>query len=149
MEEECLICNNHMTSKNLDCFVCKKKICLSCCNNLNSRNSVLYKIKRQVFIKYDCPYCRQSNNKNIKLFDKDEIEDIYIDTLTQLSITQFNDKVNNRVRIDLEDKINSLSNEINMLRNSNNLLFSTNKANIITYDTLLEKYNKYIYTNKN
>jgi hypothetical protein len=148
-EEECSICNNHMTSKNLGCFVCKKSICLSCCNNLKSRNSVLFKVKRQVFIKYDCPYCRHSNNKHIKLFDKNEIVDIFIDTLTQLSIIQFNDNVNNRVRIDLENKINNMCHDINILRKSNDLLLLTNKANLVTYDALLERYNKKICPAKN
>jgi hypothetical protein len=138
-----------MTSKNLDCFVCKKSICLSCCNNLKSRNSVLFKVKRQVFIKYDCPYCRHSNNKHIKLFDKNEIVDIFIDTLTQLSITQFNDKNNMRVISNLEHRVKDLSNDMNIMRKSNDLLLLTNKANLATYDALLDRYNKKICPDKN
>jgi hypothetical protein len=144
-DEECLICNNNAKSKNLDCFVCKKSICLSCCNNLKSRNTMLFKTKRQVFIKFDCPYCRHSNNKHVKLFDKNEIVDIFIDTLTQLSITQFNDKINLDIIKKLENNINNLSKEINSLRKSNDLLLVTNKENILMYDALLERYNAKIF----
>lgn len=121
--------------------MCKKCICLSCCNNLKSRTSILYKVKRQVFIKYDCPYCRHSNNKHIKLFDKNEVIDILIDTLMQLTITQSNDKLNIDIIKKLESKVNNLCNEINILRKSNDTLFITNKENLSAYDTLLEKYN--------
>lgn len=144
---ECLICNNNEISKNLHCYICKKSICLSCCNNLKSRNTVLFKIKRQVFVKYDCPYCRHSNNKHIKLFDKNEIVDILIDTLMQLTITQSNDKLNIDIITNLENKINNLSNEINILRNSNNTALNANKENMMAYNALLERYNKVIYRN--
>ena len=75
--------------------------------------------------------------------------DIFIDTLTQLSIIQFNDNVNNRVRIDLENKINNMCHDMNILRKSNDLLLLTNKANLVTYDALLERYNKKICPAKN
>lgn len=140
-DDECLICNNNKISNNLHCYMCKKCICLSCCNNLKSRTSILYKVKRQVFIKYDCPYCRHSNNKHIKLFDKNEVIDILIDTLMQLTITQSNDKLNIDIIKKLESKVNNLCNEINILRKSNDTLFITNKENLSAYDTLLEKYN--------
>lgn len=147
--DECLICNNNKISNNLHCYICKKSICLSCCNNLKSRNSILYKIKRQIFIKYDCPYCRHTNNKHIKLFDKNEIVDILIDTLIQLTITQYNDKINIDIIKKLENNINNLSNEINILRKSNDTLFVTNKENLSAYDTLLEKYNAKVRSNNN
>lgn len=144
-DDECLICNNNITSKNLHCFTCNKSICLSCCNNLKSRNTILFKTKRQVFVKYDCPYCRHSNNKHIKLFDKNEIVDILIDTLMQLTITLSNDKLNCNIIEKLENKIISLNNDITILRKSNELALNINKENMMAYDNLLERYNKLVF----
>jgi len=92
-DNECLICFDEKATNNLHCYECNKSICISCCNKLTTRTSLLYLEKKQTFIKYDCPFCRYCNNKHIKLFNKNEITSIYIDTLTQLSVVQKNNDI--------------------------------------------------------
>ena len=84
-DNECLICFDEKATDNLHCYECNKSICISCCNKVTTRTSLLYLEKKQTFIKYDCPFCRYCNNKHIKLFNKNEIVSIYIETLTQLN----------------------------------------------------------------
>ena len=105
-DNECLICCDEKATDNLHCYKCNKVICISCCNKLNTRTSLLYVESKHVFIKYCCPFCRYCNNKHIKLFNKNEIVSIYIETLTQLSILQKynNDLVNNYNYIYSENK---------------------------------------------
>ena len=71
--EECVICSEHKISTNMHCFKCNKYMCIQCCNSLTSRTSLMFTEKKQIFIKYQCPFCRYINNKHIKLFNKNEI----------------------------------------------------------------------------
>ena len=117
--EECAICFEHKISTNMHCYECNKYICIHCCNNLSSRTSLLFTESKNIFVKYQCPYCRYTNNKHIKLFNKNEITSIYTDTLTQLSvlhkhndilINNYNYLYNENKR--LKDEINNKNSEI-------------------------------------
>ena len=94
--EECVICSEHKISTNMHCFKCNKYMCIQCCNSLTSRTSLMFTEKKQIFIKYQCPFCRYINNKHIKLFNKNEIISIYYDNLSQLSVShKYNDALTN------------------------------------------------------
>lgn len=102
--EDCIICNENKISTNMHCYKCNKYICINCCNSLSSRSSLLFTEKKEIFIKYQCPFCRYVNNKHIKLFNKNEIISIYYDNLSQLSKShKYNDTITNLY--------NNLSNE--------------------------------------
>lgn len=88
--EECVICDENKISTNMYCYKCNKHICLDCCIKLSSRTSLLFIEKKQIFIKYQCPFCRYINNKNIRLFNKNEIISLYIDNLSQILVSQKN-----------------------------------------------------------
>ena len=79
--------------------------------------TVLNVIKKSVFLVVI--NCRYTNNKHIKLFNKNEITSIYTDTLTQLSvlhkhndilINNYNYLYNENKR--LKDEINNKNSEI-------------------------------------
>lgn len=123
--DDCIICSENKISTNMHCFKCNKYICIHCCNSLTSRTSLLFTEKKQIFIKYQCPFCRYINNKHIKLFNKNEIISIYYDNLSQLSVShKYNDALtcmyndlhneNRILKEDLKNK-NEYINEINEL----------------------------------
>ena len=91
-ENECSICNDNDLSKNLNCYTCNKSICIKCCNNLQNKSFINYKIKNELFIKYQCPYCRDFNNRNLKLFNKDELINIFANLLSEYAILQNNNE---------------------------------------------------------
>jgi hypothetical protein len=106
-EEDCVICSENKISRNLHCYKCNKYICVTCCNKLSSRTSLLFVEQKQIFIKYQCPFCRYTNNKHIRLFNKNEIISIYYDNLSQLSFShKYNIALANMYRdLDNENKI--------------------------------------------
>lgn len=106
---DCVICSENKISSNLHCYECNKNICINCCNNLSSRTSLLFVEKKQIFIKYQCPFCRYTNNKHIRLFNKNEIISIYYDNVSQLSLSHNYNKV-------LSNMYNELYNENIKLR---------------------------------
>ena len=139
--EECAICFEHKISSNMHCYECNKYICVHCCNNLSSRTSLLFTESKNIFVKYQCPYCRYTNNKHIKLFNKNEIISLYYDNIAQLSVSQnYNLSIVNMYNnlkeenLSLKNDINSLKeenlslkNDINSLKEENNILKEENK----------------------
>ena len=111
-EEDCVICNESKISNNLHCYECNKNICIACCNKLSSRTSLIYTEQKQIFIKYQCPFCRYTNNKHIRLFNKNEIISIYYDNLSQLSFShKYNMALANMYK-DLENENKKLREEL-------------------------------------
>jgi hypothetical protein len=66
-------------------------------------------------VKYQCPYCRYTNNKHIKLFNKNEIISLYYDNIAQLSVSQ-------NYNLSIVNMYNNLKEENLSLKNDNNLL---------------------------
>ena len=113
--EECAICFEHKISTNMHCYECNKYICIHCCNNLSSRTSLLFTESKNIFVKYQCPYCRYINNKHIKLFNKNEIISLYYDNISQLSVSQ-------NYNLSIVNMYNNLKEEYLSLKNNNNSL---------------------------
>jgi len=131
--EECEICFEHKVSTNMHCYECNKYICINCCNNLSSRTSLLFTESKNIFVKYQCPYCRYTNNKHIKLFNKNEIISLYYDNISNLSISQnYNLSIVNMYNnlreeyLSLKNDNNSLKEEILFLKDDNNSLKEEN-----------------------
>ena len=124
--EECAICFEHKVSTNMHCYECNKYICIPCCNNLSSRTSLLFTESKNIFLKYQCPYCRYTNNKHIKLFNKNEIISLYYDNISQLSVSQnYNLSIVNMYN-NLKQENLSLKDDNTLLKNNNNILKQEN-----------------------
>ena len=124
--EECAICFEHKVSTNMHCYECNKYICIHCCNNLSSRTSLLFTESKNIFLKYQCPYCRYTNNKHIKLFNKNEIISLYYDNISQLSVSQnYNLSIVNMYN-NLKQENLSLKDDNTLLKNNNNILKQEN-----------------------
>jgi FtsZ-binding cell division protein ZapB len=119
--EECAICVENKVSTNMHCYECNKYICINCCNNLSSRTSLLFTESKNIFVKYQCPYCRYINNKHIKLFNKNEIISIYYDNISQLSISH-------KYNLYIVNMYNSLKEENNSLKDENRSLKDENRS---------------------
>tara|TARA_Y100000389_G_scaffold133164_1_gene130644 strand:+ start:14270 stop:14782 length:513 start_codon:yes stop_codon:yes gene_type:complete len=160
----CTICSNKEISENLYCFECKNAICIECCNNLSSRSSLIYEKRKQMFIKYECPYCRTYNNRHIKLFNRKELVEFYIYiSLCYLNLYNlYNDKNKELLKLKLENiklKKNILDSKIEIdlvkkikleneeLMKSVKKVIEINKTNSKLFDDLLEKYKNIL--NKN
>jgi hypothetical protein len=138
--EECAICFEHKVSTNMHCYECNKYICIHCCNNLSSRTSLLFTESKNIFLKYQCPYCRYTNNKHIKLFNKNEIISLYYDNISQLSISQnYNLSIVNMYN-NLKKENFSLKDDNTLLKNNNNILKKENLS-LKDYNTLLKNNN--------
>ena len=148
--EECAICFEHKISTNMHCYECNKYICIHCCNNLSSRTSLLFTESKNIFVKYQCPYCRYTNNKHIKLFNKNEIISLYYDNIAQLSVSQnYNLSIVNMYNnlkeenLSLKNDNNSLKEEILYLKDDNNSLKEENnilkEENKLTRDENISK----------
>jgi hypothetical protein len=101
----------------------------------------------KIFIKYNCPYCRNQNNKHIKLFNKKELLEIYKNNLicyinyykknkeyhTNLNILK---NYNNTLQNELERK----NEEINRLSETLKDVINTNRNNSVNYERLLNLY---------
>ena len=146
----CYICYNNNYTINLKCTECLQCICIECCNNLESRRTIIIDDKL-INIKYKCPFCRKENIKNIKKFEKDEIEICYLKNLKNY-IELYNLNINNENEIlflnsnneILKELIIAKDNEIYKQRKKIKNLININKNNMINYDILLEHYKKYI-----
>jgi len=152
---ECLICNENSLSNNLYCYECNNGICLECCNKLLSRKSIIIEDK-EIFVKYICPYCRFENNRHIKMFDKNEILEIYKNNLIcyvnsynknkkyEHDILMLNNNNNNlKKKLQINNEyINLILLENKKLLNTINNLIDINKNNILKYDFLIKDYKK-------
>lgn len=142
----CCICYNNNYTINLKCNECLQNICIECCNNLESRRTIIIDNKL-INIKYNCPFCRKENIKNIKNFEKDEIEKCYLKNL-KCYIESFNLNINNENKILFLNSNNEIlkkiiidkDNEIEEQREKIKNLININKNNIINYDKILEYY---------
>tara|TARA_B000000437_G_scaffold219416_1_gene201383 strand:- start:2848 stop:3360 length:513 start_codon:yes stop_codon:yes gene_type:complete len=160
----CSICSNKQISENLHCFECNNSICIECCNNLTSRSTLIYEKRKEIFIKYDCPYCRTCNNRHVKLFNRKELIEflIYI-TICYLNLYKLYKESNKellKLRVEnIELKKNILDSKIeielvkkiklenNELMKSMKKVIEINKTNSKLFDDLLEKYKNLL--NKN
>ena len=105
-----------------------------------------------VFIKYECPFCRYNNKFNIEIFDKDELLKIYKNNL-KAYIGVINDyNVSMKEKTDLENDINNLKlmNEIHerhidKISTSLKQVIDINRNNTKNYDLIINKYKKYVY----
>ena len=110
---DCVICSENKISSNLHWYECNKYICIACCNKLSSRTSLLFVEQKQIFIKYQCPFCRYTNNKHIRLFNKNEIISIYYDNLSQLSFSHKYNIALTNMYTDLDNQNKMLIEELN------------------------------------
>ena len=151
--KECLICNNNNYSDNLHCHICKKSICLNCCNKLESRKSVMI-ADEEIFIKYNCPYCRNENNKHIKLFNKKELLEIYknnlicyINSYKKNKDYDFNLNILKNYNNILQNELQRKNEEINRLSETLKHVINTNKNNTLNYERLLNLYKNCLVQN--
>tara|TARA_B100000787_G_scaffold167870_1_gene155483 strand:+ start:32952 stop:33371 length:420 start_codon:yes stop_codon:yes gene_type:complete len=133
-ENECSICNDNDTSNNLNCYTCDKSICIKCCNLLQDKSFINFKLKNELFIKYKCPYCRDFNNKNVKLLSKIEIINIFSNLLSKYLILQNNNEYLTNTNTELNEELYKNDKKIKDIIN-------ININNIKTYDKILMKYN--------
>jgi len=133
-ENECSICNDNDTSNNLNCYTCDKSICIKCCNLLQEKSFINFKLKNELFIKYKCPYCRDFNNKNVKLLSKIEIINIFSNLLSKYLILQNNNEYLTNTNTELNEELYKNDKKIKDIIN-------ININNIKTYDKILMKYN--------
>ena len=96
---DCVICSENKISSNLHCYECNKYICIACCNKLSSRTSLLF--------------VEQTNNKHIRLFNKNEIISIYYDNLSQLSFSHKYNIALTNMYTDLDNENKMLIEELN------------------------------------
>lgn len=140
-ENECSICNDNDLSKNLNCYTCNKSICIKCCNNLQDKSFVNYKIKNELYIKYKCPYCRDFNNRNLKLFNKDELINIFANLLSEYAILQNNNEYFINYNEYLRNINIELNQELSKKEGKIREIIDINANNIKTYDNIIMKYN--------
>lgn len=147
----CIICDTNYNSKNLNCGICSKSICMECCFSLSSKKTSVISMEN-VFIKYECPFCRYNNKFNIEIFDKDELLKIYKNNL-KAYIGVINDyNVSMKEKTDLENDINNLKlmNEmherhIDKISTSLKQVIDINRNNTKNYDLIINQYKKYVH----
>lgn len=147
----CIICDTNYNSKNLNCEICSKSICMECCFSLSSKKTSVISMEN-VFIKYECPFCRYNNKFNIEIFDKDELLKIYKNNL-KAYIGVINDyNVSMKEKTDLENDINNLKlmNEmherhIDKISTSLKQVIDINRNNTKNYDLIINQYKKYVH----
>ena len=142
MENICNICYNNKYSENLKCDKCINVICLDCCNKLNSRRTIY--TENNIRIKFNCPYCRTNNEKEIESFDIKELNLIYKNNLIQY-INAYNNNIEYLNEIyKLNEKNEILKNENEKLISNTNKVININQENIENFYNLLDKYKKII-----
>ena len=146
----CLICDTNNNSENLSCKTCSKSICIDCCCSLPSKKTSIISFD-EVYIKYECPFCRYNNSFDINIFDKNELLNIYIHNLK--SYVKIINEYKNSVKEnkELENTINNLKsinqineNQISKLSKSLKNIIEINKSNNYTYDLVIQKYKNLI-----
>lgn len=143
-DKECFICCDNTISENLNCYTCNKKMCISCCNKLDNKSYIYFDNRNEVFIKYKCPYCREYNNKNLKLFNKNEGSSFFINLLKQyIKIKNDNEIYKNQNEV-LEKNKATLNNEIQKKEKTLKNVISINSSNIIEFNKIINKYQKII-----
>lgn len=137
--EECFICND-----NLHCYTCNKTICIQCCNKLNNKSYIHYEMYNEIFVKYKCPYCREYNNKNLKLFNKCEGVSFFANLLTEYLKLQ-NDNDNYIKLIDSLKKDNTnLNNELDKKNIAMKKVIDINSNNVKTFKKIINQYKNLI-----
>ena len=142
--EECFICNDNKISENLHCYTCNKTICIQCCNKLENKSYIYYEIRNEIFIKYKCPYCREYNNKNLKLFNKIEGVSFFANLLTEYLKLQNNN--NNYIKLieSLKKDNANLNNELNKKNIAMKKVIDINSNNVEAFSKILNQYKKFI-----
>lgn len=147
----CLICYINNNSTNLNCKTCSKSICINCCCSLQSKKTSIISFD-EIYIKYECPFCRYNNSFDINIFDKNELLNIYITNLK--SYVKIINEYNNSIKENknLENKINNLKsinqineNEIRKMSKYLKDIIEINKSNNYTYDLIIQKYKNLVY----
>jgi len=146
----CLICDTNNNSINLKCKTCSKSICIECCCCLPSKKTSIFSFD-DIYIKYECPYCRYNNSFDINNFDKDELLKIYKNNLKSY-IKVINDyNVSLKENKELENIVNTLKlinekneNQIDKMSNSLKNVIEINKSNSYNYDLIIERYKSLI-----
>lgn len=142
----CLICDTNNNSENLSCKTCSKSICISCCCSLPSKKTSIISFD-EIFIKYECPFCRYTNSFDINNFSKDELLKIYTANLKAYVkiIGDYNNSL--KENRDLENTVHNLKsineineNQINKISKSLKQVIEINKLNNKNYDLIIEKY---------
>ena len=142
--EECYICNDNKTSDNLHCYKCNKTICIQCCNKLNNKSYIHYEIRNEIFVKYKCPYCREYNNKNLKLFNKCEGVSFFANLLTEyLKLQNNNDNYIKLIESLKKDNAN-LNNELDKKNIAMKKVIDINSNNVEAFNKILNQYKKFI-----
>lgn len=145
-EKICCICYNNNNIINLKCCECLQSLCIECCNNLDTRKTILIDNKI-INIKYNCPFCRKENLKNIKNFNKNEVEDFYLNNLKcYINSYNLNKKYENNILIlnnnndNLKNVIKEKNEEIEKQNEIIKKIIRINKNNMIHYNILLDYY---------
>jgi len=108
---------------------------------LQNKSFINYKIKNELFIKYKCPYCRDINNRNLKLFKKDELINIFANLLSEYSILQNNNEYFINYNEYLRNINRELNQELSKKEGKIKEIIDINANNIKTYDNIIMKYN--------
>lgn len=145
-EKICCICYNNENAINLKCSQCLQSLCIECCNNLDSRKTILIDNKI-INIKYNCPFCRKKNLKDIKNFNKNEVEDFYLNNLKcYINSYNLNKNYKNNILIlnnnndNLKNVIKEKNKEIEKQNEIIKNIIRINKNNMIHYDILFNNY---------
>lgn len=145
----CVICDTNITSNNLECKECSKAICLECCNKLTTRKISLISYD-EIYIKYNCPFCRNDTKIDVNNFDKNEILELYkINLKSYVSIlTENKNNINEitalkLVLLKLKKENNEKNNKIENISNSLKNVIEINKHNNEKYDSIIKKYKEY------
>ena len=146
----CLICDTNNKSNNLNCKTCSKSICIDCCCSLRSKKTSIISFD-EIYIKYECPFCRYVNSFDINNFDKNELLKIYITNL-KAYVKIINDYNNTlKENKELENTVYNLKsineeneNHIDKISKSLKQVIEINKSNNFNYDLVIEKYKKLV-----
>ena len=143
-DKECYICCDNTISDNLNCYTCDKNICISCCNNLDNKSYIYFDDRNEIFIKYKCPYCREYNNKNFKLFNKKEGTAFFINLVKEyIKIKHNNESYKNYIEVLKKNKA-ELNNEIQKKEKALKNVIDINSSNILEFNKIIDRYQKII-----
>jgi hypothetical protein len=101
-------------------------------------------MRNEIFVKYKCPYCRNYNNKNLKLFNKSEGVSFFANLLTEYLILQKNN--NNYIKLieSLKKDNENLNNELDKKNIAMKKVIDINSSNVQAFNKILNQYNKVI-----
>ena len=149
-DDKCLICDTNNNSKNLECNICRRSLCIECCFKLLSKKTSIITFD-DIYIKYNCPFCRNNSEIYIEKFNKEELLKIYKNNLKSYVKVIDDYTIIIKKNKELEYNLNNLKsintkneNQIDKLSNSLKEVIEVNKSNIKTYNLIIDKY-KSIY----